>query len=58
VSAGPRSRHGAGCTDREIAKSLFIGPRTASEHVGNILAKLGVGSRREAAVFAIRDALV
>jgi len=44
--------------DREIAKSLFINPRTASKHVGHILAKLGVDSRREAAVFASRRALV
>ena len=48
----------AGRTNREIAKSLFISPRTASKHVGNILAKLGVGSRGEDGVFAIRHALV
>ena len=48
----------AGRTNREIAKSLFITPRTASKHVGNILARLGVGSRGEDAVFAIRYDLV
>jgi len=49
---------GAGRTDREIATSLFISPRTASKHVGTILGTRGVGSRPEAAVFAIRHALV
>ena len=47
-----------GCTKREIAKSLFICPRTSSMHVGNILAKLGVGSRGDDGVFAIRHASV
>ena len=44
--------------DRKISKSHFICPRTASELVGNILAKLGVGSHGDDAVFAIRHALV
>jgi predicted ATPase/DNA-binding CsgD family transcriptional regulator len=45
-------------TDREIADQLFIGHRTASNHVGNILAKLGASNRREAAALATRFALV
>jgi DNA-binding NarL/FixJ family response regulator len=48
----------AGRTNREISQSLFICPRTASKHVGNILAKLGVGSRGDDGVFAIRHAFV
>jgi predicted ATPase/DNA-binding CsgD family transcriptional regulator len=48
----------AGCSDREIAETLFISHRTASKHVGNILAKLDVTSRGEAAVFALRLNLV
>ncbi len=48
----------AGRTNWEISKSLFICPRTASKHVGNILVMLGVGSRSEDAVFAVRYALV
>ena len=45
-------------TDPEIAERLFLSPRTASKHVGNILGKLGVTSRREAAAFAARHGLV
>jgi DNA-binding NarL/FixJ family response regulator len=48
----------AGQTDREIADTLFISPRTASKHVGAILAKLGVASRGDAAVFTVRHGLV
>ena len=45
----------AGKTDREIADDLFIGHRTVGTHVANILAKLDVRSRREAAVYALRN---
>jgi DNA-binding NarL/FixJ family response regulator len=48
----------AGRTDREIADTLFISPRTASKHVGAILAKLDVTSRAEAAVLAVQRSLV
>jgi ATP/maltotriose-dependent transcriptional regulator MalT len=44
----------AGCSNREIAAELFISPRTASVHVSNILGKLGVASRGEAAAAAHR----
>ena len=47
-----------GRTDREIADTLFISPRTASKHVGAILAKLAVASRAEAAVLALQRGLV
>jgi DNA-binding CsgD family transcriptional regulator len=47
-----------GRSDREIAESLFISPRTASKHVGGILIKLDVTTRGEAAVHAVRHALV
>lgn len=38
-----------GLTDREIAEALLISRRTVETHVGNILAKLGVQSRAQAA---------
>ncbi len=41
-----------GATNRAIAQALFITEKTASTHVGNVLAKLGVGNRGEAAAFA------
>ncbi|MYQ45109.1 hypothetical protein GTW40_08560, partial [Streptomyces sp. SID4985] len=44
----------AGRTNRQIAEELFISPKTASVHVSNILAKLGVSSRGEAAALAHR----
>jgi DNA-binding NarL/FixJ family response regulator len=47
----------AGKSDREIADELFISPRTAQTHVSNLLGKLGVNKRSEAAVLAIRHNL-
>ncbi|MFJ4778416.1 AAA family ATPase [Streptomyces sp. NPDC088762] len=44
----------AGSTNRKIAEELFISPKTASVHVSNILAKLGVAGRGEAAAVAHR----
>jgi DNA-binding CsgD family transcriptional regulator/tetratricopeptide (TPR) repeat protein len=44
----------AGRSNRDIAADLFISPKTASVHVSNILAKLGVTSRGEAAAAAYR----
>ncbi|HEY7031720.1 MAG TPA: LuxR C-terminal-related transcriptional regulator [Thermomicrobiales bacterium] len=37
-----------GRTDREIAETLFVSRRTVNGHVGHVLAKLGVRSRRDA----------
>ncbi|MFD5077211.1 AAA family ATPase [Streptomyces sp. NPDC058371] len=44
----------AGRSNRQIAETLFISPKTASVHVSNILAKLGVSGRGEAAALAHR----
>jgi DNA-binding CsgD family transcriptional regulator len=44
----------AGRSNRQIAEALFISPKTASVHVSNILAKLGVATRVEAAAVAHR----
>lgn len=48
----------AGRTNREIGERLFISEKTVGVHVGNILAKLGVGGRVEAATVALRLGLV
>jgi DNA-binding NarL/FixJ family response regulator len=42
----------AGQSNREIAATLVISPKTASVHVSNILAKLGTATRTEAAAKA------
>ena len=43
-----------GATNRAIAQTLFISEKTAALHVSNILAKLGVQNRGEAAALARR----
>ena len=43
-----------GRTNREIGERLFISQKTVGVHVGNILAKLEVSGRVEAAAVAIR----
>ena len=43
-----------GRSNRQIAEVLFISVKTASVHVSNILAKLGVTGRVEAATIAHR----
>jgi DNA-binding NarL/FixJ family response regulator len=47
-----------GYSNGQIAERLFIARKTASVHVSNILAKLGVGTRLEAAAMAHRMGLV
>jgi predicted ATPase/DNA-binding CsgD family transcriptional regulator len=47
-----------GLTNREIASTLFVTEKTAGAHVSNILAKLEVRSRVEAATVAHRLRLV
>ena len=48
----------AGRSDREIAAALFIGHRTAEDHVSHIIRKLDVANRTEAAAKAVRNGLV
>ena len=48
----------AGRTNREIAQTLFISESTAGVHVSNILGKLGVSTRTEAARVALDQGLV
>jgi len=59
----PREREilallGEGRSNREIANILVISERTARTHVSNVLSKLNLTSRTQAALMAIREGLV
>jgi DNA-binding NarL/FixJ family response regulator len=59
----PRERQiltllGEGHSNREIANILVISERTARTHVSNVLSKLNLTSRTQAALLAIREGLV
>ena len=47
-----------GLTNREIGERLFISQKTVGVHVGNVLAKMRVSGRVEAATVALRLGLV
>ncbi len=49
---------GEGRSNRQIATALVISERTARTHVSNILTKLGLASRTQAALWAVREGLV
>jgi DNA-binding NarL/FixJ family response regulator len=49
---------GAGKSNKEIAAELQISERTARTHVSNILGKLNLTSRTQAALWAVRQGLV
>jgi DNA-binding NarL/FixJ family response regulator len=49
---------GAGEANKRIAAELDISERTARTHVSNILRKLGLSSRTQAALWAVREGLV
>jgi non-specific serine/threonine protein kinase len=64
VSAGLSRRElevarliGEGMTNREIAKRLFISPRTAEGHVVRILNKLGFQRRSQIATWVLRESI-
>ncbi len=46
-----------GKTNREIAKSLFLGEGTVRNYVSSILSKMGVNNRAEAAAYAVQHNL-
>ena len=45
---------GKGLTNKKIGKQLYISDRTVQAHLSNIFSKLGVESRTEAAMYAVR----
>ena len=47
-----------GQSNKEIAQTLSIGEKTVKTHVSNVLAKLSVTSRTQAALYAVRIGLV
>lgn len=47
-----------GLNNTQIAAQLFVSPSTVKSHVSNLLSKLGVASRTEAATLAMRHGLV
>ena len=47
-----------GQSNKEIAHTLGIGEKTVKTHVSNVLGKLGVQSRTQAALYAVRIGLV
>jgi HD-GYP domain-containing protein (c-di-GMP phosphodiesterase class II) len=47
-----------GCSNPEIAKSLYISRRTAEHHVQHVYRKIGVSSRAAAALFALEHDLL
>ncbi len=60
VTLTPREREvlaliAEGRSNRQIATALVVSDRTARTHVSNILAKLGVVSRTQAALWAVRE---
>jgi NarL family two-component system response regulator LiaR len=46
-----------GLTNQEIAEELVISERTAGNHIGNILNKLHLANRTQAALYALREGL-
>ena len=64
ISTGSRARErevlaglGRGLTNRQLADELYVAEKTVKTHVSNLLAKLGLPDRTQAALFAVRTGL-
>jgi DNA-binding NarL/FixJ family response regulator len=55
---GVLKRVARGWANKEIARDLFVEERTVKSHVTSILRKLGVKSRTQAALYAVRTDLI
>ncbi|MEI2699551.1 MAG: LuxR C-terminal-related transcriptional regulator [Microthrixaceae bacterium] len=53
-SAGSSPSCPRGCTNRQIADEMFLAEKTVKNYVSNLLAKMGMSRRTEAAVYAAR----
>jgi DNA-binding NarL/FixJ family response regulator len=47
---------GQGLTNRQIAESMYLSEKTVKNYVSNLLSKLGMSRRTEAAIYAVRRA--
>ena len=47
-----------GRTNRQIAQSLVVSPKTVSNHVEHVYAKIGVSSRAAATLYATQQGLL
>ena len=45
---------GRGLTNRQIAQEMYLAEKTVKNYVSSMLAKLGLGSRTQAAIFAVK----
>jgi DNA-binding NarL/FixJ family response regulator len=48
---------GRGLSNRQLAAELYVSEKTVKTHVSNVLAKLRLGDRTQAALFAVRVGL-
>jgi DNA-binding NarL/FixJ family response regulator len=49
---------GRGHSNREIAKALYLSPKTVGHHIEHIYNKIGVSTRIAATLFAMRHDLL
>lgn len=47
-----------GLTNKDIAASLFITPKTVSNHIEHIYSKIGVSTRAMASMYAMKHGLL